>query len=106
MIPGPVRQFVVRETFTVAFSSALGSVALGVALSGRGEIVRDGVEAVGVSVISGVSVMVGLIVNVGVIEGVLDGVKVGGGSWVAVKVDLIWKGVFVEVPFTLYFWEV
>ncbi len=34
---------------------------------------------------------------------VSEGVKVGGGSWVGVKVDLIWKGVFVDVPLIVYF---
>jgi len=56
-------------------------------------------------VISIVSVTVGLLVKVRVIVGVSEGVKVGGGSWVGVKVDLMWKGVLVEVPLMLYFWD-
>jgi len=65
--------------------------------------VSDGFDRVGVSVISSVSVIVGLLVYARVIVGVSEGVKVGGGSLVGVKVDLIWKGVFVEVPLMVYF---
>ncbi len=59
-----------------------------------------------VSVASTVSVTVGLLVSVSVMVGVSEGVKVGGGSSVGVKVDLIWNGVFVEVPLRVYFSEV
>ncbi len=53
--------------------------------------------------ISRVSVIVGLLVLVRVIVGVSEGVNVGGCSKVGVKVDLMWKGVFVEVPLMVYF---
>lgn len=75
----------------------------GVEVNGCGEIVIDGSENVGVSVISIVSVIVGVLVLVRVIVGVSEGVKVGGGSWVGVYVDFIWKGVLVEVPLMVYF---
>ena len=91
------------ETFTVAFSCGTEVLTLGVAVKGWGELVSDGSDRVGVSVISSVSVIVGLVVNVRVIVGVSEGVKDGGCSRVGVKVDLIWKGVFVEVPFMVYF---
>ena len=104
-MPGPVRQLVVRDTLTIGVLSVLfwGS---GVAEAGTGDDVYVAGSSVGVSVLSNVSVIVGLIVNVGVIEGVWDGVRVGGGSGVEVKVEMIWKGVFVEVPFNVYFWDV
>ena len=51
-----------RETFTDAFSCGSGSLALGVDVSGMGELVVDGVISVGVSVLSIVSVIVGLLV--------------------------------------------
>lgn len=77
-------------------------------MKGRGELVRDGVIGVGevVSVVSLVSVTVGLLVSVSVIVGVSEGVKVGSGSLVGVKVDWILKGVFVEVPLSVYFSDV
>ena len=107
-IPGPVRQLVVRETLTVAFSCRPGPVILGVAVYGRGELVRDAVIGEGevVSVVSTVSVTVGLLVFVNVMVGVSEGVKVGGGSSVGVKVDFRWNGVFVEVPLRVYFSDV
>jgi len=78
---------------------------LGVAVGGREVLVGESSDRVGVSVISRVSVIVGELVYVRVSVGVSEGVKVGGGSWVGVKVDLIWKGVFVEVPLMVYFWD-
>ena len=85
------------ETLTVVFSCCTEVLTLGVAVNGWGELLSDGCDRVGVSVI------VGLLVWVRVIVGVSEGVKVGGCSRVGVKVDLIWKGVFVEVPFMVYF---
>lgn len=75
-----MRQFVVRETLTVAFSGDWASFLTVVAVIGRGEPVRVGGSAVGVSLAGSVVVDSGLFVR----DGVMEAVKVGGGSFVAV----------------------
>jgi hypothetical protein len=77
-----------------------------VGVSGTTVAVSVGAGGVSVSVTCGVSVTVGLLVKVGLGDAVSVGVNVGGGSLVGVKVDLIWKGVFVDVPFSVYFCDV
>lgn len=101
--PGPVLQFVVIETFTVALSgfSVFWTLMTVVAEGGTG--VGEEGSAVTVSVKAFVSVTVEVLVNSSVGVGVSEGVRVDGGSFVGVKVDLMLKGVFVEVPFRVYF---
>ena len=62
------------------------------------EVAGRDVGDAGTSVSRTSSVAVEVLVNASVGAGVWDGVKVGGGSFVGVKVDLVWKGVLVEVP--------
>jgi hypothetical protein len=105
-MPGPVLQLVDLETLTVGFSEEDFSFSvLAVGEGGFGVGVAGSIEAVDVEVSVAVWVSAGVVVSVatGVWEGVFDGVKVGGGSSVGVKVDLMWKGVLVEVPFIVYF---
>ena len=66
------------------------------------EVAGRGVGEAGSSVSRTSSVAVEVLVDVSVGAGVSDGVKVGGGSFVGVKVDLVWKGVLVEVPLRVY----
>ena len=83
-MPGPVRQFVVSETFTVGLSDPLGFCSFGVDVLGAyvgGAVVCS---SVGVWLGSNVSVTVVVSVKVCVIVAVLVGVWVGGGSAVAV----------------------
>jgi hypothetical protein len=78
---------VVRETFTVAWSSSLISFTLTVAVEVAGGGVGEAISAVGVSDAGIVSVGVKVLVKSGVEVAVFDGVSVGGGSFVGVKVD-------------------
>jgi hypothetical protein len=66
------------------------------------EVAGRDVGDAGSSVSRTSSVAVEVLVDVSVGAGVSDGVKVGGGSFVGVKVDLVWKGVLVEVPLRVY----
>ena len=91
------------ETFTIALSgfSVFWTLMTGVAEGGKG--VGEEGSAVTVSVKALVSVTVEVLVSTSVGVRVSDGVRVGGGSFVGVKVDLILKGVLVEVPLRVYF---
>ena len=98
MIPGPVLQFVVIDTFTVATSGVLDFLTSAAVVEEAGRDVGDA----GSSVSRTSSVAVEVLVGASVAVGVLVGVKVGGGSFVGVKVDLVRKGVLVEVPLRAY----
>ena len=85
--PGPKRQLVVIRTLTVGLSELLGVDVGGFDVFGIAEEVAVGTSGEGVSV--GVAVTSSVLVAVAVSVGVWEGVSVGGGSLVAVKVDLI-----------------
>lgn len=103
--PGPKRQFVVTNTLTVGLSETFAVAVGGLDVLAAGEEVAEAISGAAVSegVPVGVSVISSVFVVVGVSVGVCDGVNVGGGSLVEVKVALIWNGVLVDVPFRANF---
>lgn len=84
--PGPKRQLVVTKTLMVGLSVITGIDVGGFEVFEIGGDVPVGTstEAVSVGVFVGVSVISSVLVGVPVSVGVCDGVKVGGGSLVAV----------------------